>query len=130
MKQVAAAIIFYGEKILVTRRAPGEKLAGYWEFPGGKIKASETPQGCIVRELFEELGVHAMAGEIIARSIYEYPEGVIELIAIECKVKELQINLTVHDSYEFLQPDELLGIKLAPADIEIAEEVIRRHAEN
>jgi hypothetical protein len=36
----------------------------------------------------------------------------------------------VHDSYEFLQPDELLGIKLAPADIEIAEEVIRRHAEN
>jgi len=130
MKQVAAAIISNKGKILVTRRAPGEKLAGYWEFPGGKVEKSETPQECIVRELLEELSIHATAGEIIARTIYEYTGGTIELIAIECKVKEPQIKLRVHDSYEFLQPNELLDIKLAPADIEIAEEVVRRHAEN
>ena len=130
MKQVAAAIISRNGRILVTRRAPGERLAGYWEFPGGKIEMSESPQECIVRELLEELSLNATAGEIIARSIYEYTEGAIELIAIECKVKEPQIKLTVHDAYDFLEPTNLLRIKLAPADIEIAGEVIRRHSEN
>lgn len=130
MKQVAAAIIYNSGKVLVTRRAPGEALAGYWEFPGGKIEESETPQGCIVRELLEELSIHAVAGDIIARSIYEYISGAIELIAIECTAEELKIKLTVHDSFEYLKPTELLAIKLAPADIEIAEELIKRNAKS
>jgi 8-oxo-dGTP pyrophosphatase MutT (NUDIX family) len=50
MTQVAAAVIFQNEKILVTRRGPGEKHAGCWEFPGGKLEASETFQQCIERE--------------------------------------------------------------------------------
>lgn len=56
-KKVAAAIVHLDGKILITRRAPGEKLAGMWEFPGGKIEHEETPQECIIRELREELGV-------------------------------------------------------------------------
>ena len=72
MKQVAAAIIFNKGKILVTRRAPGENLAGYWEFPGGKLEGSETPQECILRELREELGLHATAGDVLASSVYAY----------------------------------------------------------
>ncbi len=37
-KKVAAAIIRSDEKILLTRRKSGEKLAVYWEFPGCKIE--------------------------------------------------------------------------------------------
>ena len=61
MTQVAAAVIFQNGKILVTRRGPGEKHAGCWEFPGGKLEASETFQQCIERELETEKpdnGVH------------------------------------------------------------------------
>jgi adenine-specific DNA glycosylase len=47
MKLVTAAVIRDGENILVVRRAPGEKLAGFWEFPGGKVEQSETLQECI-----------------------------------------------------------------------------------
>jgi hypothetical protein len=36
MKNVSAAIIKKGSNGLLTRRAPGEKLAGFWKFPGGK----------------------------------------------------------------------------------------------
>jgi 8-oxo-dGTP diphosphatase len=42
MKVVTAAIIFSDQKVLLTRRGPSEKLAGFWEFPGGKVEDEET----------------------------------------------------------------------------------------
>ena len=43
MKTVTAAIIFQNNHLLLTRRKNGQKLEGYWEFPGGKIEKDETP---------------------------------------------------------------------------------------
>lgn len=82
MKTVTAAIIFQNNHVLLTRRKNGQKLEGYWEFPGGKMEKDETPRGCLERELFEELGVDATAGKIIAESIYEYDHGAIKLFGI------------------------------------------------
>ena len=57
---VAAVALFdRDERILLAQRPPGKSLAGYWEFPGGKIEPGETPEAAIVRELEEELGVEA-----------------------------------------------------------------------
>lgn len=50
-KSVAAAVVYLDGKILMTRIAPGETLAGMWEFTGGKIEPEYTPQVCIIREL-------------------------------------------------------------------------------
>ncbi len=41
----ACAIIENESKILVARRAEDQKLAGKWEFPGGKVEAGESPEG-------------------------------------------------------------------------------------
>lgn len=38
MKVVTAAVIERDGAILVVRRAPEQKLAGSWEFPGGKLE--------------------------------------------------------------------------------------------
>ena len=79
VQSVAAAVVYLNDKILITRRVPGEKLAGMWEFPGGKLEADETPQTCIVRELREELGIVSVTGEILTTSVYTYAVGAVEL---------------------------------------------------
>lgn len=53
----AAILINYDNKILITERPEGKIWAGYWEFPGGKIEAGETPEIALRREIEEEIGV-------------------------------------------------------------------------
>lgn len=43
--------------MLVARRKAPKSLAGYWEFPGGKVEPGESYTGGLVREIQEELGV-------------------------------------------------------------------------
>ena len=52
--EVVAAIIFSEKKILIAKRKEGKHLAGFWEFPGGKVEFNETPTESLKRELLEE----------------------------------------------------------------------------
>jgi 8-oxo-dGTP diphosphatase len=57
MLVVAAVFIDSDGRIFLTERPPGKMLAGYWEFPGGKIEPNERPEEALCRELKEELGI-------------------------------------------------------------------------
>lgn len=130
MNDVAAAVAILEGRVLVTRRAPGEKLAGYWEFPGGKLEFEEGPQECIVRELREELGVRCFAGQVLTESIYEYPGGAINLIAVEVSLIDTEFHLSVHDAYRWVELEDLLELQLAPADVPIVKELMKRHGKH
>ena len=54
---VAAALVNSHNEVLLAERPPGKRLAGKWEFPGGKVEAGETPELALARELREELGI-------------------------------------------------------------------------
>lgn len=54
---VAVALIDQEGRILLARRPEGKKMAGLWEFPGGKMEPGETPEVALARELREELAI-------------------------------------------------------------------------
>ena len=49
MKLATAAIMIRNDTVLLARRKTGERLSGYWEFPGRKIEGNETPQRCLIQ---------------------------------------------------------------------------------
>ncbi|MFS8152024.1 (deoxy)nucleoside triphosphate pyrophosphohydrolase [Vreelandella titanicae] len=123
MKNVAAALAIAEGKVMLTRRAPGQQLEGFWEFPGGKVEPGETVQECIEREIKEELNLACTAGKVFQESIYEYEGGSINLIGVLATVAG-EPELHVHDLLTWAPIGDLLTFKLAPADIPIAKELI------
>lgn len=120
MIRVTAAILERDGQIFLARRGAGRRLAGYWEFPGGKIEAGETPQQCLRRELFEELGILARVGGHFQTVIHRYPEGVVQLEAYRVEYFAGEFVLRDHDAVSWLSPDRLSEKQLAPADVPIA----------
>jgi 8-oxo-dGTP diphosphatase len=69
---VAAAVVIEEGRVLVTQRKVGAHLEGLWEFPGGKVRPGEDPRDALVRELREEVGIEACAGEIVDVTFHRY----------------------------------------------------------
>ena len=115
--QVTAAIILKGSEILIARRAPNKHLAGFWEFPGGKIEEGETPQECLKRELQEELGIVVNVGAFFMQNEHHYGDKIIVLKAYECEHISGNIVLSDHDQVKWVEKSEFANFKFAPADI-------------
>ena len=86
--EVAAGLVFRGGKLLITQRHQNSHLGGLWEFPGGKRKAGETFEQCLVRELKEELGVTVAVGELLEEITHAYPEKTVHLKFLVCRLVE------------------------------------------
>jgi len=88
--RVAAAVVWRDGDLLLTQRPPGGPLGLLWELPGGKIEPGESPGHALVREIREELGVPATAGEVLEVETHDYPHGLeVEVVFIRCELKRL-----------------------------------------
>jgi mutator protein MutT len=127
MITVTAAILEKDGLILAARKRPGLHLAGYWEFPGGKIEENETAEQCLKRELQEELGVRCEVGDFFTESIHDYGVRTIRLLAYHVTLSDGDFQLSDHDEIRWLAVDALHSLQWAPADIPIVQRLIAKH---
>ncbi|ENU1226371.1 MULTISPECIES: 8-oxo-dGTP diphosphatase MutT [Providencia] len=77
---IAAGIIRNSQKkIFITKRPEGTHMAGFWEFPGGKLETNESPEAALVRELEEEVGIIVTKSELFHRVDHEFDDRFITL---------------------------------------------------
>jgi mutator protein MutT len=74
MIRVVAGIIEQNGRVLICQRPASGTFGGKWEFPGGKMRPSETPREALERELREELDVPSAIGELAATARHRYAE--------------------------------------------------------
>ncbi len=85
---VLAALIDKKRRVLVTSRPQGKMMAGWWEFPGGKVEKGEAPAAALCRELGEELAITVNPGDLVPMTFAEeHPkQGALLLLLYLCRV--------------------------------------------
>ena len=78
--EVAAAVVLRDDgSFLLGQRPAGKVYAGYWEFPGGKVEAGESPLAALTRELHEELGIDVELAYPWVTRDYDYAHAAVRL---------------------------------------------------
>lgn len=124
--EVGCAIIAREGRILIAQRNPGTHLGGFWEFPGGKREESETIEGCLAREVLEELGIDIRARQFLRRTDYEYPDKDVSLYFYICDwVGGEPLRRGCRD-FRWVTPQELRSYRFPLGDDLILNELIRQ----
>ncbi len=113
--RVVAAVIRDGDRIFATARGYGE-YKGWWEFPGGKIEAGETPEEALVREIHEELDTEIRVGELIDTIEYDYPTFHLSMDCFWAEVVAGRLVLKEAEDARWLTKETLESVQWLPAD--------------
>ena len=125
MKQieVVAAIIHDGEgRIFATQRGYGD-FKDWWEFPGGKMEAGETPEEALKREIREELSTEISVDVFLCTVEYDYPKFHLTMHCYLCSLLTEALHLNEHEAARWLSMDNLDSVEWLPADLEVVESI-------
>ena len=115
VRVVGAALVRDG-RVLAARRAQPSRLAGGWEFPGGKVEPGESDAAALVRELQEELGIDVRVGAQLDQAA----EGSIHLTLYAATLVDREPRpLQDHDELRWLSAAELTTVSWLPIDAEL-----------
>jgi 8-oxo-dGTP diphosphatase len=116
---VAVALVDRDGRVLLAQRPPGKKMAGLWEFPGGKIEPGETPEHALVRELHEELGIDTKTSCLapLTFASHSYDDFHLFMPVFVCRVWNGHVTSKEGQSFAWVYPKDFDKYAMPPADI-------------
>jgi 8-oxo-dGTP diphosphatase len=114
----ACALIDIDGRVLLARRPEGKKMAGLWEFPGGKLNPGETPETALIRELKEELGIDVTAACLapFAFASHAYERFHLLMPLYLCRRWEGFVQPLEGQGLAWVRPDKLAEYEMPAAD--------------
>ncbi len=112
----AGCIVNAAGKVLIAQRPEGKIAAGQWEFPGGKIESGERADQALVRELEEELGVHAKAFRPLIRITHDYSDRTVVLDTWVVTEFTGEPHGREQQAFAWVRPERLFDYPLLGAD--------------
>ena len=117
---VGGALVRDG-RVLASRRTEPPRLAGLWEFPGGKVEPGEDDTTALVRELREELQVEVSVGARLGGDLLIGSTAVLRVY--QCSITSGEPALVDHDEHRWLAADELDDVAWIPVDLPLVDEL-------
>lgn len=121
---VTCAIIHFDNKVLAVQRNEYMSQPLKWEFPGGKVEASETEEECVIREIQEELNIAILVRQRLTSVIHQYENITIRLIPFIAEYTSGNLLLNEHKDYFLANKNELINLDWAEADVPILNEYL------
>ena len=129
MREVAAALIWDGDKFLICQR-PAHKSCGLlWEFVGGKAEPGETLPQTLIRECREELGITVRVGDVFTEVDHVYPDITIHLTLFHAEIAEGVPQLLEHNDLRWITPAEIGDYPFCPADADILDMIREQYGQ-
>ncbi len=121
---VVTGMIRKGDEVLLGLRPEGHNLAGFWEFPGGKVEAGEEPKDALKRELNEELGIEAEIGAVRLTGTHSYGETGILLLFFEVPYWKGEPKTVHHSGLKWVKIEDLHKENLPEANRKMLKDII------
>ncbi len=122
--EVAAGLVFRDGRLLITQRRGDDHLGGLWEFPGGKRERKETWDGCLRRELKEELGIEVEVCELFGSITYAYPEKTVHLKFYRCLWRKHEPRALGCHAFAWVTVCRLAEYAFPPADEQLLQKLV------
>ena len=103
-------------KSFVLKDLKEKSLGGFWEFPGGKLEAGESPEQALIREIQEELNSEIEIISFVNEASYDYDFGTVVMKTYHAKLLSGNLELLEHQNSTWLAPHELKLLNWAPVD--------------
>ena len=117
LRVVAAALFDERGAVLIAQRPEGKHMAGWWEFPGGKVAQGETDADALVRELREELGIESRVNKLLTTMSHEYPDRIVDLVLWHASIASGVPRGLDGQQLQWVSCQSLGNVGLLPADL-------------
>jgi len=117
----AISLIDVDGRVLISKRPEGKIMAGLWEFPGGKVENTETPEEAVIREIREELGLDITESCLAPLSFasHTYDNFHLLMVLFVCRVWKGIPEPREGQEIRWVRPMRLGDYAMPPADINL-----------